>query len=183
LHRGSVVLGLRSLLSRKVWKPARFSFVFKEYKYIVEIWKTHISERATILYHFVCPIKNRRKVLWTKKRQQDMQEICWEIEENYELHFLEVWVDEDHVHFLLQWVSVDSPSKIIKILKSLTSRLMFSKNPGLRGELLWWSFWTSWYYVNTVWRFASEETIRNYVKNQWKEKTYERIHKSQLQMF
>jgi REP element-mobilizing transposase RayT len=66
--------------------------------------------------------------------------------------------------------------------KSLTGRLMFKSNPELRGELLWWKFWTSWYYVNTVWRYWSEAMIRKYVQEQWKEKTYEQIHKSQLSL-
>jgi REP element-mobilizing transposase RayT len=133
-----------------------------------------------ILYHFVCPIKNRKKVLGSEKRRQDMQEICSEIEENYEIHFLEIWADIDHVHFLLQWVPDESAREIIQRIKSFTGRLMFSRNSELKKELMWWKFWTSWYYVNTVWRYGSEQTIRNYVKNQWKEKTYEQIHKSQL---
>ena len=135
-----------------------------------------------ILYHFVCPIKNRRKVLWDEKRQRDMKEICSEIEENYEIYFLEIGSDIDHVHFLVQSVPVNSIEVIIRTIKSLTVKHMFLRNPDLRKELMWWKFWTSWYYVNTVWRYWSEETIRNYVKNQWKEKTYERIHKSQLSL-
>jgi len=144
---------------------------------------THIHKShnvSYILYHFVCPIKNRRKVLWNKKRQEDLQAICSEIEENYEIHFLEIGADRDHVHFLLQWVPDESPKNMIQKIKSITGRLMFERNSELRKELLWSKFWTSWYYVNTVWRYGSEDTIRNYVKNQWKEKTYEMIHKSQL---
>ena len=153
----------------------------QEYSRVMNGEHIHKSHNVSyILYHFVCPIKNRRKVLWLSKRQEDLKKICCEIGENYELHFLEIWADIDHVHFLLQWVPDESPRKIIQRIKSLTSRLMFERNPELREELLWWRFWTSWYYVNTVWRYWSEQTIRNYVKNQWKEKTYEQIHKSQL---
>lgn len=136
-----------------------------------------------ILYHFVCPIKNRRKVLWSEKRRQDMVTICNEIEENYEIYFVEIGADMDHVHFLIQSVPILSPKQIITTIKSFTGRIMFERNPELRKELLNNKFWTSGYYVNTVWRYGSEDTIRNYVKNQWKEKTYERIHKSQIQMF
>ena len=133
-----------------------------------------------ILYHFVCPIKNRKKVLWSKKRQEDLKTICSDIEENYETHFLEIWADIDHVHFLLQWVPDESPREIISRIKSLSAKYLFRENPDLRKELLWGKVWTSWYYVNTVWRYGSEDMIRKYVQEQWKEKTYERIHKSQL---
>lgn len=128
-----------------------------------------------ILYHFVCSIKNRKKVLWTKKRQGDLKAICNEIEENYEMHFLEVWSDVDHVYFLLQWVLEDSSKNIIQKTKSLSWRYLFQENPELRKELLWWKFWTSWYYVNTVWRYGSEEMIRNYVKDREKKRLMNRF--------
>ena len=136
-----------------------------------------------LLYHFVCPIKNRRKVLKDPFRENLLKEICWEIELNYEIYFLEIWSDIDHVHFLIQSVPIFSVSKIIRIIKSLIWREMFSRDKSLKKELLWGSFWTSWYYVNTVWRYTSESTIREYVKNQWVDRDYKQVLKSQLKMF
>ena len=136
-----------------------------------------------LLYHFVCPIKNRKKVLWKESRIKLLKEICNDIELNYEIYFIEVWVDIDHVHFLIQSVPVNAPKDIITTIKSLTWKEMFKRDKTLRQELLWWKFWTSWYYVNTVWKYTSEKTIREYVKNQWMEKNYKQIIKSQLKMF
>lgn len=146
---------------------------------------THIHKSHNviyILYHFVCPIKNRKKVLNWDKRKNDLRDICEEIESSYEIYFLEIWSDLDHVHFLVQSVPTESPKSIISTIKSITWRGMFKRNSELRWELQRWKFWTSWYYVNTVWRYGSESMIRNYVKNQWIEKTYEQIHKSQLKL-
>jgi REP element-mobilizing transposase RayT len=75
-----------------------------------------------LLYHFVCPIKNRKKILRDEKRIQDLRDICIEIEENYEIYFLEIGSDIDHVHFLIQSVPVLSVSSIITRIKSLSGR-------------------------------------------------------------
>lgn len=136
-----------------------------------------------LLYHFVCPIKNRRKVLKDEKRENDLKEICKEIEENYEIYFLEIWSDIAHVHFLIQSVPDMSTKVIITTIKSLTSKEMFLRNPDLKKELMWWKFWTSWYYVNTVWMYWSEKTIREYVRKQWLEKSYKKIAEWQLMIF
>jgi REP element-mobilizing transposase RayT len=84
----------------------------------------------------VCPIKNRRKVLRDKKREEDLKEICKAIEENYEIYFLEIGSDVDHVHFLVQSVPMMRISDMITIIKSLTGKGMFKRNPTLRSELM-----------------------------------------------
>jgi REP element-mobilizing transposase RayT len=50
-----------------------------------------------------------------------LKEICLEIAKRYELVFLEVGTDKDHVHFLIQSVPTYSPTKIVKIVKSRCS--------------------------------------------------------------
>jgi REP element-mobilizing transposase RayT len=72
---------------------------------------------------------------------------------------------------------------MITIIKSLTGKGMFKRNPTLRSELMWWKFWTSGYYVNTVWKYGSEKMIREYVKNQGREKEHKMISEWQLKMF
>ena len=136
-----------------------------------------------LLYHFVCPIKNRLKVLRDDHREKILKEICIEIESNYEIYFLEIWTDKDHVHFLIQSVPSLSATSILRILKSITWREMFKRVDNLRKELMWWNFWTSGYYVNTVWKYGSEWIIREYVKNQWKKNEYRSIHVWQLRIF
>ena len=38
----------------------------------------------------------------------------------------------------------------------------------IRKKLRWWKLRTSGYYANTVWAFTGEQTIRNYIKKQWR---------------
>ena len=81
--------------------------------------------------------------------------------------FLEIWNDEDHIHFMIQWVPKMLVTKIVTIIKSVTARQLMKVHPEIRKILWWWNVWTSWYYVNSVWAFAWEQTIGNYIRNQW----------------
>jgi putative transposase len=53
-----------------------------------------------LLYHIVCPAKYR-KVVFSEEVDNTMKDICLEIAERYEIHFLEIGTDKDHVHFLV----------------------------------------------------------------------------------
>ncbi|WP_410526192.1 IS200/IS605 family transposase [Rickettsia endosymbiont of Urophora cardui] len=55
--------------------------------------------------------------------------------------FLEIGVDKDHVHFLLQSIPMYSPTKITQIIKSITSKKMFEKYPNLKEKLWGSEFW------------------------------------------
>jgi putative transposase len=64
----------------------------------------HKSHNVTVLlYHLVFPAKYRRAV-FDKQLEQELKAVCLEIEKRYEVKFLEIGTDKDHVHFLAQSV-------------------------------------------------------------------------------
>jgi len=135
------------------------------------------------MYHFVCPSKYRR-VVFGQEIDITLKEICLEISKRYEIHFLEIGTDENHVHFLLQSVPTYSATKIVTIIKSLTAREMFKLHPEVKQKLWGGEFWSDGYFVNTVSKFGNENTIAKYVKEQGVEKEYIVIHKvTQLEIF
>jgi REP element-mobilizing transposase RayT len=95
------------------------------------------------------------------------------MEKRYEVHFLEIGTDNNHVHFLLQSVSMKSPTQIVKMLKGITARKIFQRHPEVRKALWGGNFWSSGYFVNTVSKFGDENTISKYGRNQGIEKDYE----------
>ena len=133
-----------------------------------------------LLYHIVCPAKYRRKV-FTKEISESLKEICIGIGERYEIHFVEIGVDEDHVHFLVQSVPVRSPKDIVQSIKSITGKEIFRRHPEVKKILWGGHVWTSGYYVNTVGRYGNEEVIANYVKGQGRQ--YQQIYRAQLGLF
>ena len=137
---------------------------------------------SVLVYHFVCPAKYRRAVL-DEKVDQFLRDVCLEIANRYQIEFLEIGTDKDHVHFLVQSVPTYSPTKIITMIKSLTAREIFARVPQVKKQLWGGEFWTDGYYVSTVGQHATENVIKLYVKNQGQESQYVRLHVQQLELF
>ena len=137
---------------------------------------------SVLLYHFVCPVKYRR-VVFIEAVDQTLKEICLEISQRYEIEFIEIGADKDHVHFLIQSIPTMSPSKIIQAVKSITATEILRLHPEVKEQLWGGEFWTKGYYVNTVGRHGDENTIQAYVQSQGKENEYEQLHKKQLWLF
>ena len=145
----------------------------------------HIIKRhnkTVLLYHLVFPLKYRRKVI-TDEIGESLKEICFEISERYELHFIEIGYESDRVHFLVQSVPSLCISEIVRILKSILAKQLFQRHPEIKAKLWGGNFWTSGYYANTVGQYGNEEVIRKYVENQGKEKGYKKLYNNQLRLF
>jgi len=142
----------------------------------------HKSHNVTVLlYHLVFPAKYRRAV-FDSDVDQVLKEVCQEIEARYQINFLEIGSDKDHVHFLVQSVPTYSITKIVTMIKSLTAREIFKRCPQVKKKLWGGEFWTDGYFASTVGKHGDEHQISKYVKNQGGE--YQVMHKGkQLTLF
>jgi REP element-mobilizing transposase RayT len=135
----------------------------------------HKSHNVSVLmYHIVCPAKYR-KAVFDKSVDEEVKVICLEISKRYEVNFLEIGVDKDHVHFLMQSVPMYSPKKIVQLIKSITAKEIFLRRPEVKKILWGGEFWSDGYFISTVGKHGDEEKIGNYIKNQGK-KDYRRLH-------
>ena len=143
----------------------------------------HIVKRhnkTLLLYHLVCPAKYRRDV-FTKEVEETLKEVCRGISERYEIHYVEIGADEDHVHFLIQSVPMMLPQRIVQITKSIIGKEIFKRHREVKRKLWGGKFWTSGYYMNTVGQYANEGVIKRYVENQGRD--YRQLHRGQLELF
>ena len=134
------------------------------------------------MYHLVFPLQYRKSVI-TEESGKTLVKICEQISERYEIEFIEIGHESDHVHFLVQSVPKMSLSQMVRTIKSIVAREMFRLHPEIRSLLWGGSFWTSGFYANTVGLYASKEVIQKYVQNQGKEEEYKKIHSGQLKLF
>jgi putative transposase len=134
----------------------------------------HKSHNVTVLlYHLVFPANYRRAVLDAGVDRVIIL-TCAEIEKRYEIKFLEIGSDEDHIHFLIQSVPMYSITKLVTMIKSLTAREVFKKCPYVKKQLWGGEFWSDGYFASTVGKHGDESMIRKYVKNQGN--NYEQLH-------
>lgn len=125
-----------------------------------------------------------RRVVFSVEVEKTLKEICIEIAKRYEINFLEIGSDKNHVHFLVQSVPMYSPTKIVTMIKSITAREIFKQHPEVKKQLWGGEFWSDGYFVNTVSKFGDEETITRYVRAQGTEKEYKVWYKAiQLMLF
>ena len=142
----------------------------------------HKSHNVTvIIYHLVFPAKYRR-VVFDSQVDEVLKDVCLDIEKRYQVKFLEIGTDKDHVHFLVQSVPTYSVTKVVTMIKSLTAREVFKRCPRVKKKLWGGEFWTDGYFASTVGKHGNEDTIGNYVKNQGEE--YQKLHEDrQLALF
>ena len=128
---------------------------------------SHIKKphnKTLFIYHLVCPVKYRRDV-FTPTVSKTLTDVCVEFGPAYDIHCLEIGIDEDHVHFLIQTIPNIRFSDIVKKIKSITANHLFKTHKELKTKLWGGKFWTQGYYANTVGN-ANMSIITNYVKNQ-----------------
>ncbi len=121
-----------------------------------------------------------RKVVFGEEVEKELKDICLEISKRYEVVFLEIGTDGNHVHFLIQSVPMYSVKKIVQMVKSITAREMFRRRPEVKKKLWGGEFWSDGYFVGTVGVHGNEETISKYVKKQGIEKKYVKLQQQQL---
>ena len=97
---------------------------------------------SVLLYHYVCPTKYRRVVFDVQNVVDALIEACKEISVQYEINFIEIGEDMDHVHFLIQSVPKYSPTQVINIVKSITAKRIFRLCPEVKKKLWGGNFWS-----------------------------------------
>jgi REP element-mobilizing transposase RayT len=135
---------------------------------------------SSLLYHIVCPAKYRR-VIFDAAVDTVLKEVCFEIAKRYEIAFVEIGTDKDHVHFLVQSVPSYSPTKIVQIIKSLTAREIFHRVPTVKKRLWGGELWSKGYFISTGGRHGNEAVLRQYVQQQGLEKGYTQLHRQDIQ--
>jgi len=75
------------------------------------------------------------------------------------------------------------PTKLVKMIKSITTRKIFAHKPQVKEQLWGGEFWSKGYYIGTVCRHASEDVIAQYVKDQGRDKEYTQLQAQQLKIF
>ena len=143
------------------------------------IYKSH--NKTLLLYHLVFPAKYRKKV-FDEEVDKTLKDVCLEISDCYEIHFIEIGNDLDHVHFLVQSVPTLSVTRIVTIIKSITAREIFAKHKEVKKILWGGNLWTSGFYANTVGLYSNQEVIKKYIQNQGKDIEYTKLYQGKLNL-
>ena len=95
--------------------------------------------------------------------------------DRYYLDIHTVGFDENHVHILCRFLPKYSGGQVIRLIKSITSRLLFQKFPEIKKQLWGGEFWSDGYYIGTVSGRGDRKIKENYIKNQRREKEIKQL--------
>ena len=97
-----------------------------------------------------------------------MKQIFNEISEEHNVNILEMEVDKDHIHLLVQYNPTQSILEIVRLFKQIsTYRIWRSEYRTFLRKHFWkeHTFWSDGYFASSIGQ-VSEETIRKYIQGQ-----------------
>lgn len=96
-----------------------------------------------------------------------VKETMISISQKYDFTILEIEVDKNHIHLLVESEPKVSPLMIVRALKQQTTIKLWSKFPNKLHKYFWKerTFFTDGYFVSTIGE-VSAETLRKYIQNQ-----------------
>ncbi len=119
------------------------------------------------LQHIVFVSKYRYKVFKNPKTQQIIKTSLYEVASKYKIEIKEFAFGEDfaHIHMEINVPNTLSIAKVIQILKSYSSRVLFQSMPNYKLRYPRHSFWGGQYSNGSVGP-RLEETVINYIRRQ-----------------
>ena len=125
---------------------------------------TGAHTKHRVMYHIVWLPKYRKRVLKGKLAER-IEELIRECAEINDWQVMELSVQADHIHLMIQLKPSISVSKAVQLFKGKSSRIIRKEFPGLI-EFYWGdSFWGDGFFVETVGQ-VNMEKIREYIKAQ-----------------
>ena len=117
-----------------------------------------------LVYHFTFVLKYRRSKLVGNLKQtlSGMIKFCAQVND---WQILELNIQPDHVHLLIQTRSDDSPSTIMQLIKGGTAKKLREMYPNSVESIWAKHFWADGYFAGTV-GVRDLAQVSNYVRNQ-----------------
>ena len=96
-----------------------------------------------------------------------MKQIIKDISYKYDFDILEIEVDKDHIHILVDSEPKLSPLMIVRILKQQSTIIIYGRHYTELKRHFWKenTFWTDGYFCSTIGEVSSK-TLEKYIQNQ-----------------
>ena len=114
-------------------------------------------------YHVIFCTKYRKSLLRDEQINKKCKELLNQVATEHQFFIIAMEVMEDHVHLLVDINPKLGITKVIKLLKGTTSRILRDEFRSVRSRAP--CLWTGSYFVSTV-GSVSLETVKKYIEDQ-----------------
>ena len=125
--------------------------------------------RYEIWYHFAWSTKYRKRVWRDEARRASVKRLFRNIAEKYDMEIGEIEVMSDHVHFTVTAPPRIAPARAAQIIKSVSTKALFSWYPDLKRTYWGGELWVPGYFVRSVGPGLTKEQIDRYILEQSEE--------------
>src|SRR5574344_283039 len=120
-----------------------------------------------LMVHLIFSCKYRKKLLI--KYGEEIKYLFYDIAEEKDLNIIEMEVDKDHIHTLVQYPPTKSILEIVRYFKQMsTYRIWRQNNNQIYLKKQFWkekTFWADGYFACSIGQ-VSKEIIEKYIQNQ-----------------
>ena len=83
---------------------------------------------SVLLCHFAC-LSKYRTVVFSANVEQNSKENCIEISKRFGITFIEIGAGLDHLHFFIQSVPNENPTKNVRTVKWFAAKEILKRHP------------------------------------------------------
>lgn len=128
-------------------------------------YKSKNHSKYNIKYHLIFVCKYRTKLLI--KYGEEIKQIMKDVSYKYDFDILEIEVDKDHIHLMIDSEPKLSPLMIVRVLKQQSTQIIYGRYRNELKKQFWKenTFWTDGYFCSSIGEVSSK-TLKRYIENQ-----------------
>lgn len=120
-----------------------------------------------LMVHLIFSCKYRKKLLF--RYGKEIKQIFYDISVEKDFNVIEMEIDKDHIHLLVQYPPTKSILEVVRLFKQIsTYRIWRQNNNHIRLRKQFWkekTFWSDGYFACSIGQ-VSKEMIEKYIQNQ-----------------
>jgi putative transposase len=115
-------------------------------------------------YHLVWATKYRKRVMTLPHEREYCEKVLRRAAEEYGFKIKVMEVDEDHVHLYIEIPPQCSVGTAVRILKSVSARMMFKRFTYFKKKIWSGKMWGASYFARTIGEGVTAAMVRRYIE-------------------
>lgn len=115
-------------------------------------------------YHLVWATKYRKRVMTLAHEREYCEALLRRAASEYGMNIQSIEVDEDHVHLYIEIPPQRSIASGVKILKSVSARMMFKRFGYFKKKIWSGNLWGASYFVRSVGEGVTAAMVKRYIE-------------------